>query len=1119
MGKIRKHFFCLFANCLVCIASLFLSVGCSTDLYDYDELNDRMEIFDKRLAALEEWCKETNTNINSLKVLVESLLENDMVKSVTPVLNGNEVIGYTVTFLKADPITIYHGEKGADGEDGKDGEDGYTPVIGVKQDTDGIYYWMLNGEWLKDAEGHQVKAQGEDGADGQNGKDGVVPQLKIENKYWHISYDGGQTWTQLEKAIGEDGQDGEDGKDGLDGKDGQDGASFFQSVDYTTSSEYVEFTFSDGTKLKIPTWSAFETYRNQVNTTVSSLQTLVTALQQHDYITGYEPYLENGKEVGYAIKFAKANPIVIYHGQDGKDGIDGDKGEDGEDAVSPMVGVKKDTDDIYYWTLNGEWLKDNQGNKVKAQGVDGTPGENGVSPQVKIGDDGYWYVSYDGTNWTKLGDKPASAGNDVFKEIKIEPGKVIFVLKDGTELTVPTYQKVEIAFTMDYEKSGIAANEVIYVPYTLTHATANTLVTASSDGNYVVVVEPKDQNSGQIIITAPNEYVDGFVNVHIDNGNGFSSVHVINFYHQQMHFSNGQEYVVAAEGQTLTVPVSMNFNYTVDIPSSVKSWVSLADSRAIEFRDETLTFTFPANPNKSSRSASVGIIPNNAKEPLYYITFNQASAYFSIDMTRLVVDGKGETMTVNIKSSLGLKVVENADWIAPTVTNNGTQYTLQLVVDPNDTGTYRKQNIQLYEDEAYGTTLLGEINVFQLSQTSDDQKNMVIEVSANPANSYKVTLPLYKGVDCVVDWGDGIVESVTGMHPSHTYTGLVGATHYDVKIMGTVQSLTTLGMDDIKRNGIFAVKQWGQTGLTDMTGAFQDCVNLKSVPADNTGAFAQVKNFSGCFSGCAGLTSISEKLFTHAIEATSFTGVFNGCTGITEIPAKLFENCVKVTSFNQVFSGTSITTVSEDIFKNCPEVTDFSSAFEYCYSFTTVSEKLFVNNENVKDFSRLFRHTAIVTVPDKLFDTCTKVTTFHKLFNDCNNLKQVGLLFKNCSQVTDFSELFHSCGSIEEIPADLFKGCPNVTNFSYAFSKCINLKNVPVSIFDNNRKVTDFDEVFYRCENWEGESPYTMIGGVKVHLYERHLYGEEFIKPTKHYQTFEFCKKLTDSVNIPTDWK
>ena len=75
------------------------------------------------------------------------------------------------------------------------------------------------------------------------GKDGITPLLKIENDYWFVSYDEGETWTQEGKAKGED------GKDGADGKDGQDGDSMFQSV--TQDENYVYFTLADGTVIKI----------------------------------------------------------------------------------------------------------------------------------------------------------------------------------------------------------------------------------------------------------------------------------------------------------------------------------------------------------------------------------------------------------------------------------------------------------------------------------------------------------------------------------------------------------------------------------------------------------------------------------------------------------------------------------------------------------------------------------------------------------------------------------------------------------------------------------------------------------------------------------------------------
>ena len=115
----------------------------------------------------------------------------------------------------------------------------------------------------------------------------MTPKLKIEEGYWFISYDNEESWTQLGKATGEDGKDGQDGAPGIPGTDGKDGDSMFTGVDYTSSKEYVIFTLSDGTQLQLPTWSAFVTLRllcNEMNTNISALQTLVTALQENDYI-------------------------------------------------------------------------------------------------------------------------------------------------------------------------------------------------------------------------------------------------------------------------------------------------------------------------------------------------------------------------------------------------------------------------------------------------------------------------------------------------------------------------------------------------------------------------------------------------------------------------------------------------------------------------------------------------------------------------------------------------------------------------------------------------------------------------------------------------------------------
>ena len=282
------------------VAIFLFMTGCSKE-YDDSALVGRVDDLENRVLKLEQLCQQMNTNISSLQTIVTALQNNDYVTGVTPITKDGKTVGYTITFTKSQPITIYHGEDGKDGQngaDGKDGvngtdgQDGHTPIIGVKQDTDGIYYWTLDGDWLLDDNGNKIKAQGTDGkngADGQDGvdgkdgqdgangsdgkdgqdgangtdgengkdgengadgKDGITPQLKIENDYWYISYDNGSTWTQLGKATGEDGKDGIDGTNGTNGTDGEDGDSFFQSV--TQDDNNVYFTLADGTVITVP---------------------------------------------------------------------------------------------------------------------------------------------------------------------------------------------------------------------------------------------------------------------------------------------------------------------------------------------------------------------------------------------------------------------------------------------------------------------------------------------------------------------------------------------------------------------------------------------------------------------------------------------------------------------------------------------------------------------------------------------------------------------------------------------------------------------------------------------------------------------------------------------------
>ena len=419
-----------------------------------------VEDLDERVETLEMLCAEMNTNITSLQTIVDVLQSNDFITSIVEIKKDGKVVGYTITFGKHDPITIYHGQDGKDGQNGTngaDGKDGVTPIIGVAQDTDGIYYWTLNGEWLLDDNGNKLPVSGKDGKDGANGTDGkdghdgVTPLLKIEDGYWYVSYDNGTSWTLMGQATGADGQNGQDGANGTDGKDGQDGADGKDGVTPLLKIEngYWYISYDNGA-----TWA------------------------QLGKATG-----EDGKDGQNGI-----------NGTDGKDGQDGANGSNGKDGITPLLKIEDGYWYVSYdngttWTQFGKATGADGQNGTNGtdgkDGQDGADGKDGVTPQLKI-EEGYWFISYDnGATWTQLGKatgedgkdgadgadgkdgqngtngKDGQDGDSMFQSVTQDENYVYFTLADGTVIkiakgtsTEEEQPNSEFIFTITYHANG-----------------------------------------------------------------------------------------------------------------------------------------------------------------------------------------------------------------------------------------------------------------------------------------------------------------------------------------------------------------------------------------------------------------------------------------------------------------------------------------------------------------------------------------------------------------------------------------------------------------------------------------------------------------------------------------
>ncbi|MDD2293281.1 MAG: PL29 family lyase N-terminal domain-containing protein, partial [Bacteroidales bacterium] len=113
-------------------------------------IKDDLAEIRERLTNLEEWQTSVNSSISALQSIVSALERKDYVTSVVPLSDGS---GYVINFQNSGAVTIKHGNKGEAGE---------TPIIGTRQDSDGKYYWTLNGEWLL-SDGVKIPTTGTDG--------------------------------------------------------------------------------------------------------------------------------------------------------------------------------------------------------------------------------------------------------------------------------------------------------------------------------------------------------------------------------------------------------------------------------------------------------------------------------------------------------------------------------------------------------------------------------------------------------------------------------------------------------------------------------------------------------------------------------------------------------------------------------------------------------------------------------------------------------------------------------------------------------------------------------------------------------------------------------------------
>ncbi|MDE5969828.1 MAG: leucine-rich repeat domain-containing protein [Muribaculaceae bacterium] len=321
----------------------------------------------------------------------------------------------------------------------------------------------------------------------------------------------------------------------------------------------------------------------QLNANITSVQTIVNAIENGDAITSVTPIKEGDKEVGYSFAFSKSPSISVYHGKDGQDGASGS---------APEIGIKKDDKGNYCWTINGEWIVGEDGNKVSSTGA-----LDSVLPEFKIDKDN-WLMSADGgETWVNLGKGTADGKNAVFNDIDTsDPNKVTFTLSDGTKFELPRQAELTIKFDEQTlaELKAVSPNSTYNISYVVEGSVVGLKLEVISSGNVKAKLNNRNSAKGSITIIT-GDAVDEYDKVILLASNGKVTVmSSISFGEEDfLQVTSGTTYNVPKTGGTVSINLETNTDYSLSIPEEHKSWVSTLESRA--HRQETVTLSISEN--------------------------------------------------------------------------------------------------------------------------------------------------------------------------------------------------------------------------------------------------------------------------------------------------------------------------------------------------------------------------------------------------------------------------------------------------------------------------------------------------------------------------------------------
>ena len=201
-------------------------------------------------------------------------------------------------------------------------------------------------------------------------------------------------------------------------------------------------------------------------------------------------------------------------------------------------------------------------------------------------------------------------------------------------------------------------------------------------------------------------------------------------------------------------------------------------------------------------------------------------------------------------------------------------------------------------------------------------------------------------------------------------------------------------------------------------------------------------------------------------------------------------------------------------FAGKPNLLTCNAMFMNCWRLASVPPQMFRGCPRLDDAGSCFQVAYLIPPGDYMFADCLKLRDVQQAFSGARIRSAVGA-FQNCPTLTSVVNLFTDCKSLTDV-TDIFKGCTNIKRASRVFRNCAVL-NPPVNVFDDCKKIYAFKEGLNNLPAATNESPYTVVNGQKIHLWER-TPELGFALPTQYDLCFTDSPNFADYPNIPETW-